>query len=419
MEKFQNYIAKFANALNQNRIIQTISKGLMMMMPVLMVGAFASLFQQLPIPGYTQLLQSSGIYGILQTIVNVTTNLLALYATFCIAYRYTSDEKKDGIAAGLIALMSFILVTPMFTQGKGYAAVTNLPLSWLGAKGMFTGMIIAIVSAKIYCLLIEKNITINLPDSVPPFVSKSFTGIIPGIVLAVIWGLLSLMMKMTSFGDLHTLIYTIIGAPLTHIGGSIWAALLIYVLSGLCWFCGIHGIAVVSAVMPIWMAADAANVAAISAGGAASNIVTYNWINAVSNVGGAGATIGLIILCVFKSKSARYKEMGKLAIVPSLFGINEPVVFGMPVVLNATLMIPFVFLQPILILVSYLLTIAHILPVGNGVGIATTIPVVSGFLNGGVRMAIWNVVCVIISILVYYPFFKVLDNEALAEENHD
>lgn len=222
---------------------------------------------------------------------------------------------------------------------------------------------------------------------------------------------------MTPFGDVHQAIYGLIGAPLSSIGGSIWAALLIYVLSGFCWFFGIHGIAVMSAVMPIWMAADMANVSAISAGGAASNIVTYNWVNAIGNIGGAGCTLGLILLCAFAAKSKRYREMGKLAIVPSCFGINEPVVFGLPCMLNATLMIPFVFLPVILIGISYILTITGILPIGNGIAAGACIPVFSGLLIGGWRVALWNIIEILITVLAYLPFFKILDKQAYLEEN--
>ncbi|MBS6796463.1 MAG: PTS sugar transporter subunit IIC [Coprobacillus sp.] len=416
MDKLEKILAPFANKLNNNKIIQTISKGIMSLMPILMVGAVGSLLQQIPIGAYQNFIKITGIYSACQIAVNVTTNMLALYATFSIAYTYVKNEGEDGFSGGLLALIAFLIVTPMEVTGEGWSAITNLPLSWLGAKGLFTAMFVSLIVAYGYCFLIEKNITIKMPDSVPPFVSKSFTGIIPGIIVAVFFGTLSIILEMTPFGNVHQAIYTLIGSPLSAIGGSIWAALLIYLLSGFCWFFGIHGIAVMSTVMPIWIAADSANVAAISAGQAAPNIVTYNWVNTVGNIGGAGCTLGLIILCVFCAKSKRYKEMGKLAIVPSLFGINEPVVFGLPCMLNATLLIPFVFLPVVLIFLSYLLTIAGILPVGNGVAAGTAIPVVSGLLNGGWRLAVWNVVEAVLSVLAYYPFFRILDKQAVEEE---
>ncbi|KXU48883.1 MAG: PTS transporter subunit EIIC [Longibaculum muris] len=417
MDKIEKVLAPFANALNNNKIIQTISKALMSLMPALMIGAIGSLLQQIPIPAYQNFIQSTGIYAFTQVLVNVTTNMLALYAAFAISYVFVKNEGHDGFTGGILSLIAFMIVTPMETVGEGWAAVTNLPLSWLGAKGLFTAMFVALLTGYIYSFLMRKNITIKMPDSVPPFVSKSFSGIIPGAAIALIFGIISILIQMTPFGDVHQAIYGLIGAPLSSIGGSIWAALLIYVLSGFCWFFGIHGIAVMSAVMPIWMAADMANVSAISAGGAASNIVTYNWVNAIGNIGGAGCTLGLILLCAFAAKSKRYREMGKLAIVPSCFGINEPVVFGLPCMLNATLMIPFVFLPVILIGISYILTITGILPIGNGIAAGACIPVFSGLLIGGWRVALWNIIEILITVLAYLPFFKILDKQAYLEEN--
>lgn len=417
MDKIEKVLAPFANALNNNKIIQTISKALMSLMPALMIGAIGSLLQQIPIPAYQNFIQSTGIYAFTQVLVNVTTNMLALYAAFAISYVFVKNEGYDGFTGGILSLIAFMIVTPMETVGEGWAAVTNLPLSWLGAKGLFTAMFVALLTGYIYSFLMRKNITIKMPDSVPPFVSKSFSGIIPGAAIALVFGIISILIQMTPFGDVHQAIYGLIGAPLSSIGGSIWATLLIYVLSGFCWFFGIHGIAVMSAVMPIWMAADMANVSAISAGGAASNIVTYNWVNAIGNIGGAGCTLGLILLCAFAAKSKRYREMGKLAIVPSCFGINEPVVFGLPCMLNATLMIPFVFLPVILIGISYVLTITGILPIGNGIAAGACIPVFSGLLIGGWRVALWNIIEILITVLVYLPFFKILDKQAYLEEN--
>lgn len=417
MDKIEKVLAPFANALNNNKIIQTISKALMSLMPALMIGAIGSLLQQIPIPAYQNFIQSTGIYAFTQVLVNVTTNMLALYAAFAISYVFVKNEGYDGFTGGILSLIAFMIVTPMETVGEGWAAVTNLPLSWLGAKGLFTAMFVALLTGYIYSFLMRKNITIKMPDSVPPFVSKSFSGIIPGAAIALVFGIISILIQMTPFGDVHQAIYGLIGAPLSSIGGSIWATLLIYVLSGFCWFFGIHGIAVMSAVMPIWMAADMANVSAISAGGAASNIVTFNWVNAIGNIGGAGCTLGLILLCAFAAKSKRYREMGKLAIVPSCFGINEPVVFGLPCMLNATLMIPFVFLPVILIGISYVLTITGILPIGNGIAAGACIPVFSGLLIGGWRVALWNIIEILITVLAYLPFFKILDKQAYLEEN--
>lgn len=416
MEKMERFIAPMANALNTNESIQAISKGLMSLLSILMIGAFASLLQSLPITIYQDFIVSIGLDNVLATVVNITTNMLALYAVYAIAYAFVNTRKQNGFSAGIIALCSFFMITPLMTEGEGFAAITSLPLEWLGPKGLFSAMIIALLTSYIYCLLIKKDIRIKLPDSVPEFISKSFTSIIPGIVVVGLFAIVSSILSTTRYGDLHSAIYNLIAAPLTNLGGSIWTALLIYLLCGLCWFLGIHGIAVVSVVMPIWMAADAANIAAISAGGAPENIITWSWINVVGNIGGAGCTLGLVILCVFFAKSKQYREFGKIALVPSFFNINEPVVFGMPCMLNAVLFIPFVLLPVIMIGLAYVLTILGILPITNGVGGMGMPIVIFGLINGGWRLALWQVVAILISIATYYPFFRILDKQAVVLE---
>ena len=149
MDKIEKVLAPFANALNNNKIIQTISKALMSLMPALMIGAIGSLLQQIPIPAYQNFIQSTGIYAFTQVLVNVTTNMLALYAAFAISYVFVKNEGYDGFTGGILSLIAFMIVTPMETVGEGWAAVTNLPLSWLGAKGLFTAMFVALLTGYI------------------------------------------------------------------------------------------------------------------------------------------------------------------------------------------------------------------------------------------------------------------------------
>lgn len=424
MNKFMDVLERLVVPLSQklatNKVLQGISKGLMAMMPVFMGGAVAAILVNLPIDGYQAFLASSGIGEVLNKVVDVTTNMLAVYASFSIAHSYVKNEGGNSFAAGLISLVSFFLVTPTTVTGEGWAAVKNMPFDWLGAKGLFVAMFVGIITAIIYMALVRKNITIKMTDSVPEFVSKSFAGVIPAVVILSIFVVITIIVKMTPFGNLHDVIYTLIGKPLTGIGTSLPATLLIYSLCGLCWFFGVHGIAVISVVMPIWMAADAENLAAYTAGVANSelpNIITYGWTNLVSCIGGAGATLGLMIWLFWRSRSEQYKTLGKLAIVPGIFNINEPLVFGMPCVLNTTLFIPFVFGQPILLAIAYFLTKVGLLARVTGIGAPVGTPIlINGFISGGWTMVVFQIFAIIFSLVLYYPFFKILDKQALEAE---
>lgn len=403
--------------ISKSKIISTISQGMMTLLPALMIGTLGSLGQQIPFAAYQNFINSTGLMAVFTGMVDVTTNMFSVYAVFSLAYVWAKNEKKDGVAAGVIALVSFMLVTPMDSIPGEWSATTVLPLTWLGSTGLFTAMIIAIVSAKIYCFFVERHITIKMPDSVPPFISKNFAAIIPGFAITILWAVLGNLVKLTPFGSLHNIIYSLIAAPLTGISTSFPAVIVALLLTSACWFLGIHGMAVAMITMPLWMVGDMANVSAISAGGSPENILTYNWIQTVSNIGGSGCTIGLVILCFFFAKSARYKQLSRLAIVPSFFSINEPVVFGMPMMLNFTTVIPFVCTPAALTALSYLLVRIGILPIGNGLAAPATIPILTGFFNMGWRGAVWNAVEILLTIVIYYPFFKKLDAQAVAEEN--
>ena len=178
--------------------------------------------------------------------------------------------------------------------------------------------------------------------------------------------------------------------------------------------------AVISVMIPIWAAADVENMVAMSHGVANAdlpNIITFNWISAVGTIGGAGATMGLVIWLTFRSKSKQYKTFGKMAIIPSVFNINEPVVFGLPCMLNPILAIPFIFTPVLMIALAYALVNLGILPISNGIGAPMGTPLIlQGLVNGGWRLALFQVVGILISLVIYYPFFKILDKKAVEVE---
>lgn len=424
MEKIMSLLEKFVLPLSQklstNKILQAISKGLMGTMPVLILGSVASIFLNIPIDAYQSIIADAGIHAILNTIVNITTNMLAVYASFMIAYTYVKNNGYNGIPAGLIALVCFFLITPMTVSGEGIAAVTNLPLSWLGPKGLFSGMILANFTGIMYSLFMKKKLVIKMPEGVPEFVSNSFVGIIPGVVIVMAVGAVSILFSFSEYGTMHQFVYSLIQTPLQGFGATLGAAIIIYILEGIVWFFGIHAIAVAAVVIPVWMAADAENLAAVANGVANAdlpNIVSWAWVNSMAGVGGAGATFGLVIWLAWKSKSAKNKAVGRLALPASCFNINEPVVFGVPCVLNPTLLIPFVFTPVICIIFGYMLTTVGILPKPNGISAPAGVPIIlSGFLIGGWKMALWQFCMIFVSMGIYFPFFRMLDKQAIAEE---
>lgn len=408
-------IQKISNKVQKNIYISSISNGLMALMPILILGAIFSLINALKIEAYQAFLESSGLKTFTSMPMTVTTDLIALYATFSIAYNFATQKKQQGFSAGILALMGFLLVTPKGLLDDG--ATAAIGYSWLGAKGLFVAIIVALLVGTVYVFVLEKKFYIKMPKGVPPTVEKSFAALTPGFLMAIILLILAAIFRATPYGNMHEFVFNIIQVPLTSLGGTWWAMLVCVFVIHLLWFFGVHGTLVVySVVGPIWVTLGLENLQAYQQGLEGTNIVGSPFFPVYVLVGGAGATLGLIITMLF-AKSKRYKTLGRLAIVPSFIGVNEPVIFGLPLVLNLRLMIPFIVTPIITSGLAILLTALGILPVLNGVQVPLGIPIIfNGWMTGGWRVGLFQIVLIAISVAMYYPFFKKADAEALAEE---
>lgn len=164
---------------------------------------------------------------------------------------------------------------------------------------------------------------------------------------------------------------------------------------------------------PIWLSSTADNAAAFAVGDALPHIVNYQFYQNFVKVGGAGGTIGLAILCLFAARSAQFKTLGKLAFGPAMFGINEPLIFGLPIVLNPIILIPFLITPLLMIILTYFVMATGLVPLTNGANIPwTTPPVIAGFLVSGWRGGVYQVIQILLSVVIYYPFFKLVDTKA-------
>ena len=421
-EAIMDKVNQFVDKINRSIIINTLMRGMLVAIPAIMAGSFATILMNLQIAAYQEFLVNTGIRTILEIITVVTINFTALYTVFGIAYSYTQQKEQDGVPAGVIALTMFFIMTPINIIDTGFGFNEySLPSTWLGAQGVFSAIIIGLVVGHIYSFLKIKNWTIKLPSSVPPVISSSFSAIIPGIVLATLFGVISYIFSNTPFGSRHQAIYSILQMPIQNVGTSIWSLILIIFIGQALWLIGIHGpMVVMSIAMIAWRPADLANLTAFNAGAELPNIVGYAFFY-LSTFAGAG--VGLAI-CMLFAKSKRYKSLGKLTIVPAAFGITEPLIFGTPIIMNLKLAIPHVLLPILSAVIGYIATILGILPQVSGIGLPIGTPVVLyGFLQGGWIMAIFQALLVVLWTAGFYPFFKSLDKEAyeleLSEEKQE
>lgn len=421
MEKFISIIEKvlmpIADKLSSNKYLAVISQGCMSTLGVIMVGAVFSILTNIQWAPYTNFLASSGLGTLFGGVTNVTTNLLAVYMAFAAGYRGATifDNEKYAITSGFLSLLGFMLLVPLNTTAL--EGVSFFDISYLGTKGIFVGLIAGVIVSKTMAIIKEKNIVIKLPDSIPSAVSESLSSLLGSIIIVVIFLALNYLFGLTSYGNATDCIYTVIQTPLQHLTGNLPAFLLCILIAQLLWFFGIHGsMTVLPILFPIWLSFIGDNTAAMAAGEKIPHILNIGLWD-LANLGGSGATIGLVILMYFVAKSERYKSFGKVTLPCGIFSVNEPVIFGMPIILNTILLIPFVLCPIIIVTLGYVLIQMGIVTAPIGIlGLGSMPPFISGIMQGSLTWGIYQLVCIPISIGIYYPFFKILDNQALAEE---
>ena len=428
MQKFMDWmeahVMPLAGKLGTNRYLKAISSGFIAIMAATIVGSIFTLIGNLPFTGWTAWLASTGLNKILALPGQCTTDLIAVYAVFFIAYNLAQTFEVDGKGAGLAALVSFFVVTGRATYfaaaAEDAAAVSALSTGFLGAKGLFTAMIVALLGARIYVFIVKKGWVIKLPDSVPPNVAGSFNSLIPSFFVVVVFLLVAMGMSFTSYGDLHTMIFTVIQSNLMRfMGDNIFSWLFFNFMTNILWFFGLHGGNIVGSITnPVYTPLALENLAAFEAGETVMPYIITGSFGKTFTFGGVGSMFGLAILMTFFAKSKQYKMLGKLSLPTTFFFINEPLLFGIPVVLNPLFFLPLMFTTPLLGTLTYFMMKIGVVPIPHGIQLPWTMPpVFNGFLQAGIGLAIWEVLMVLASMIIYYPFFRMGDKQALAEEN--
>lgn len=413
--QFQKKVQPVVNKISNNRYLKAMMGGMMAAMPATIIGSLATLLKTLPIEPYQNFIVSHGIDKYLQLPVTLTTNILALLFVFCITYSLVESFDVKGVGPSVVAVVSFLILTPLQTTKNAYGMDESvIPMNWLGSTGIFTALIVAFVVGRLYVYIVQKGWTIKMPEAVPPFIKDSFASLIPGTMITAIFVVISAVFASTPFGSVHAFIYGMLQLPLQHLGGSFGALVFVAILSQVLWVLGIHGsMVVLSVMMPIWGAMDAAQLSAYSAGQPLPNIFGMMFFNIYTF---GGTVLGLAIL-MLRARSQRFKTLGKLSIVPAVFGITEPIIFGTPLVLNPIFAIPFVLGNVVSLVLAYLATLTGILQPPTGIGAPSGTPIVlQGLIAGNWRNALFQLALVILWIAIWYPFFKIADNKAIEEE---
>lgn len=407
----ENRIAPPLITLSNTRVLTAIQKAFFTLMPILIFSSMIILVAALPIPGWGKIV--GPIIGQLWGGVSSTLGFLSVALTITLGYHYGDYYNRKGvnvnpITTAVLAFISFMIFFPMFSTESG---LTVINVANFGSSGIFAAMFISIISVEIYRFLISKNITIKLPEGVPPMVMDAFTALIPASAVMLVAWLISYIFGL----DVPALTNTLF-APLVAAGKGPIPQFVAFMLDRILWFTGIHGSNVVGSVMsPIWAQMIAENMDAYKNGLAViPNLFTAEWTNYFIRI----SVLPIAVLAAI-SKVERFKSLGKLAIPPAIFNIAEPIMFGLPLVLNPLLFVPWVFGFGFLWVWAYVFTalIPLIPPIITQVTWTIPAPIAAYLGTGG------NVFALLFSLfnyfllgLIFYPFFKVMEKQELKKE---
>lgn len=417
-EKFMPVAAK----VGSQKHVQAIRDGLVLSMPLTIAGSIFLILAFLPISGYDEFMKGifgDGWMGKVLYPVRGTFDIMAIFGCIGVSYRLAEKNKVDCLSSVALALMTFMILTP-FKVSFMNNTVEAIPLMYTGSAGLFGAIISSIISVEIYTWFIRKNIVIKMPENVPPAVAKSFVALIPTLALMIGTLVVRLILENTSLQNVHELLKVILTTPLKTLVGSWWGLAIIIAVIQLFWIAGLHGSTIILGIIgPVLGLLGDQNRLAYEAGAEIPNIIGGPFFDIFISLGGGGGTFALAFLLAFVSRSRQLKEIGKISVGAAFFNINEPIIFGLPIVMNPYLIIPF-FITPLVTgLIGYFSVATGLLPKLPGISVPwTTPPLISGYLAsiGSFRYVILQVILIVIGMIIYLPFFKAFDNKILEDE---
>lgn len=417
--KFMKWLQQLSVKMSQSDVFSSLSGGMGGTMALILIGAVCQIICALGgmIAGWQA---GDVIYDAIYLPYKVTMGMMGFFMCFNLAYTYAKKKKQNPVQSGFTALICYMLVvappeavTSVLT-GQGFDA---LNLTALGTGGIFVAILIAFISVQITKFAVEHNWTIKLPDSVPEGIMGGFNATIPAGINIIFWYGLSLIISTVSGGTqtLNGLINTILAYPLAVLVNPVGMLVLI-ALAQIFWFFGIHGSAIIFPIFMIPLITAYGTNAALAAQGAPLVFSATFLFMVNGRLGGAGNTLPLTVMGL-KSKSKQISAVCKAEIGPSLFGINEPLVFGMPLMYNPIMLIPFV-LAPVIDALLLWAAYATNLIAMPQVLILSLMPIgLSEFLTTlDWRNIVFTAVLFPVNWVIYYPFYKIYEKQCIANE---
>lgn len=420
MNKLTNWMeAHFVPAaakFGSQRHLGAIRDSFIAIMPITMAGSIAVLlnvfFRDLPTTwGMTEFVEKmTPLISINGIVYWGTISIIALAFIFSLGYNLSATYDVNPIAGGIIAFASLIMTTPQVDSAGswGYLHIGG----YAGATGLFTALFVGLISTMIYVTLTKRNLVIKLPDSVPPAVYKAFAAIIPGLVAMYSVSIVTYLVDTFAGSSINDLVLKYIQMPLLGLSQGLVSVIIITFLIQLFWFFGLHGHSVLAPIMDgVYMTALNENIAVFQKTGSIAELPwlwTRGSFDAYSQMGGSGVTIGLIIAIFIASKRQDQRQIAKLSAPMGIFNINEPITFGLPIVLNPVYAIPWLLIPSICATIAYFLTSTGVIP-PVFVSVPWIMPPgIYAFLatGGSFLAAAVSLFNVVLSVVLWLPFVK-------------
>ncbi|MGX7417233.1 PTS sugar transporter subunit IIC [Carnobacterium gallinarum] len=438
-DKISNLIMPVATKMANQRHLVAMRDSFIDIMPIIMANSLFTLFNALIFSNATinQYVDLSSLSDLALMVNNGTMGIMTIFITFLIGYRLAKHYISNGIIekknlselhAGILSLALALIMFPLFNQVTPVGTTEAVDVSGVylqsltSSGGLFVGILAALLGTELLVKLSKsKKLRIKMPDGVPPAVAGSFNSLIPECLVIIIFAVGTFAIVKGTGLTVPDIIQTIISTPLQYAMESPFGLFVVQLFTQVFWFFGLHGQNIVSSVTsPPMLTAIQQNIDAFNAGQAIPNIVTNPWIGMYTLFGGTGAILPLLIAIFVASKRKDYQDVAKISLVPSLFNISEPVMFGIPVVMNPFLMVPFICVPLINLAIAYPLTALGL--VAKSVVIPPWIlpPILTAWVTtaGDIPATLLSLALFILDIFLYLPFV-ILSNKAMKNNTTD
>lgn len=420
IERLNSLLGPVAMKIGNQRHLKAISSGMFFALPFMVVGAFFLIIANPPINIDAYNPDTAGIflkalagwkfwavanYDAITAPYTLTFGIIGLLSSFGISYSLANDYKLNAATNGLITMVTYLLVCTTIKDG-------SINLEYLGSNGLFVAIILGLLVVEVTRFFEVKGIKLTLPDSVPPMVANFINSLLPLLANILIFYSINLVF-ISSFGANFPAVVMKVLTPGLNIAGSLGGLLAIVVFGQVLWLFGINGTSIIFPIIfTLGLSQTGLNAEQFAAGEPMTHLMNLQ-IFRISVIGGAGNTLGLVLLMMY-SKVPKFKTLGRLSFIPGICSINEPIIFGMPIVFNPILGIPFILTPVVTIVLTYFAEKFSIITNGYIVDPSFSPFFAQAYLSSmDWKNVVFTFFLVAVSFVMYYPFFKAVEKEEL------